>query len=136
MERGLPSRMMVVTRQIAQEVVRRHREKDRQGEQPCKPVIPLCPIAVLGDELFRKQQAQQRPPAVARHGKGQQRTDADAHIIVDKPHHRAEQHHAHQAAQAAGQHRHHYLHHLERHEQQPAGGAAAGHKGLQPLLGG
>ena len=34
--------------------------------------------------LLRKQQAQQRPPAVARHGKGQQRTDADAHIIVDK----------------------------------------------------
>ena len=38
-------------RQIAQEVVRRHREKDRQGEQPCKPVIPLCPIAVLGDDV-------------------------------------------------------------------------------------
>ena len=126
--------VMEVVRQIAQEVIRCHREENRQGKQPGKPVILFCPAAVLGQKLLGKQEAQQRPAAVAGHRKGHQGAETNAHIVVDESHHRAEQHDAHKASQPSGQHRHYHLHRLKRHKQQPARGAAAGHKGLHPLL--
>jgi len=84
-------------RQVAQEIVRRHRQKDGQGKEPGKSVPLLRPPAVLLDGLLREQQGQQRLAAVSGHGEGHEGADADAYVVVDKAPHRAEQNHAHQA---------------------------------------
>lgn len=123
-------------RQIAQKVIRRHREKDRQGKEPGKAVFLLRPTAVLVDGLLGKEQRQQGLSAVAGDPERHQRPGADAHIVIHKSPPGPKQQHPCQTSQSAGQDGNHHLHRLEHHKQQRPSAAAAGHKCRQPLLGG